>query len=670
MVYRLEAAYVLALVFPVFTVGLPWLHQADENGLLYVKILEEIYEPGPSNTRHVGDRVKRSADVMPSSLHFQIRYGSREQNIRMRRNAFGQNKEEKSDVPDFPVFIIENGRIKRKELQHDKGIALYSNETTGSSFLVRKRSNRADFVLNGVFYDGLDQLYLTRDADGGLHQIHKQNGVVDFRNDYISSVRGQGPMCCCKKPGVRSKRQLMQAGENEVQLFMIADNKDYRTWLKYYRHNATLTQIEMNLYYAFIANSMNVRYSSIKNVDSSFSLKILISGLLIVNSQKISTWTEDSFDPVTHCVDASRALESFRLWVKSSRYDLPPSDHWMLFTGFDISTDGNRNVADICPQGDDPTAPCALDDCPYYTNRTKLVYCCHTCRQMPTWQEDRSLVVQVVRQVTYCSATKPTSPSDVLYDIVSESVISNVTLPNLLSVLISNRNDTWQFGNVERLFGQEIIGMSSSRQSHISLSETVLSSVSSFKSRNHSLDDRRQRSKERGKKTVVYDGSVINNFKYNFVFISDHKDTTEKISEIITRIEATNRTKTFDQSMHRNITYHHYDNPLLTSDEETASVNVSASPATQSLNTSTSYTSLQNDSLITSVISLLSSIGSVQSFQNHNLAHEDNQKQPWNDLHMKTNKIEKNTHLPSVEGQSLVSSVEGQSLVSSVEGQS
>ena len=36
-------------------------------------------------------------------------------------------------------------------------------------------------------------------------------------------------------------------------------------------------------------------------------------------------------------------------------------------------------LRDSCPQGDDPTAPCVREDCPYYTVRTKLVYCCKTC---------------------------------------------------------------------------------------------------------------------------------------------------------------------------------------------------------------------------------------------------------------------------------------------------
>ncbi|CAL1539119.1 unnamed protein product [Lymnaea stagnalis] len=141
-------------------------------------------------------------------------------------------------MADFPVFVIEDGQIRRKQLLRDDNVDLYSNETTGSSFVVRKSSNRTQFILDGIFYDGLDQLQLTRDPRGDLHRIHKQTREVDFQDDYVNTIINEGvtprtdgstrppPIY---KSHARGKRQLDTGGEHEIRLFMVADYKDYKT---------------------------------------------------------------------------------------------------------------------------------------------------------------------------------------------------------------------------------------------------------------------------------------------------------------------------------------------------------------------------------------------------------------------------------------------------------
>ena len=57
-------------------------------------------------------------DAMPSNLHFRLQFGSREVNLRVRKSVPDLNKDGKKDVIDFPVFVIEDGLIKRKRLLH------------------------------------------------------------------------------------------------------------------------------------------------------------------------------------------------------------------------------------------------------------------------------------------------------------------------------------------------------------------------------------------------------------------------------------------------------------------------------------------------------------------------------------------------------------------------
>ncbi|GFR63781.1 zinc metalloproteinase/disintegrin [Elysia marginata] len=110
--------------------------------------------------------------------------------------------------------------------------------------------------VEGIFYEGLDQLHLTRDAQGGLHRIHKQPRVVDFRDDYVNIFTNEldnGKFDLSSRdphdlssPGKvhlvheqrrkRKKRRIAPSGggggesrEHEIQLFMVADNRDYQT---------------------------------------------------------------------------------------------------------------------------------------------------------------------------------------------------------------------------------------------------------------------------------------------------------------------------------------------------------------------------------------------------------------------------------------------------------
>ncbi|RUS71118.1 hypothetical protein EGW08_021123, partial [Elysia chlorotica] len=358
-------------------------------------------KPGTKNGRYAREATT-SDSVMPTDLHFRVQMGSRDVDLRVRRSVPDLNKDGKKDVADFPVFVIEDGHIKRKRLLRQPNIGLYANDTSGSSFVVRKTSSRSDFILEGIFYEGLDQLHLTRDAKGGLHRIHKQPRVVDFRDDYVNmftneldnakvdvgshryASSGKVHLVHGQRRKRRRKRRMSSTGggestEHEVQLFMVADNKDYQTWLKYYGYNSTLTEIEMNLYYSFIANSMNVRYSSVGLVDPSFQLTIIITGLLIVNVSSVGSSYVSKISPKVSLYSDGEPVEPGLYQAIFAMERTSCGDGKWCMLGQCAPHPAAPRMRDSCPQGDDPTAPCVREDCPYYTARTKLVYCCKTC---------------------------------------------------------------------------------------------------------------------------------------------------------------------------------------------------------------------------------------------------------------------------------------------------
>ncbi|XP_059169094.1 uncharacterized protein LOC131950905 [Physella acuta] len=357
----LRCVILVAMVteFEVKVVSFPWRMNKGHltHNSVDIEVIEETHDPHDPRDPRDPHRNRRSTDpspTLPALLHVRLNLGDRHISLRVRRST--PSRSSRRAVSDFPVFVIVDGEIRQKELTLDPTVDFYSNETTGSSFVVRKSSNRSQFIMEGFFYDGLDQLHLTRDPLGGIHQIHKIPRELNFQDDYVNVIPAEGitspPYTHTKKTLTRARRHIQARREHEIRLFMVSDSKDYLNWLQYYKNNSTLTEIEMHLYYAFVANSMNIRYSSVNLVDPTFSLSIVITGLLIVNSQSVSSWTEvNTRFPGSHFVDGNMALESFGMWVKKANPTLPLSDHWMLFTGYDIFSGTNWKVMGIAKLG-------------------------------------------------------------------------------------------------------------------------------------------------------------------------------------------------------------------------------------------------------------------------------------------------------------------------------
>ncbi|XP_076456738.1 uncharacterized protein LOC143291039 [Babylonia areolata] len=324
-------------------------------------------------------------------------------------------KPSKSDVEvhkkssQFPLFVIENGTVSRSALPSLETVAVYENDTMGHLFVIRRNQGHSDFSLEGVMFDVAMNMYYVIPDQHGFHWIRQQDTVKDFRGDYIDntvSTPGKGnnsssgqrrhkrhskvlqllgmsnslirnhlppsaptPTRHSPRPapsprhvtgrrvprhvtGRRVRRQAI--AHYEIELFMVADYKDYTEWLKFYDNNRTQTDVEMLTYYSFIASWISQRYRSIGNIDPDLRIDIVTTGLLIVKSAADSYWTEGEVHVPGgngRYVEASQALELFRHWVDVRPDTLPHSDHWMLFTGHDIYTDRNPHIAGLAKLG-------------------------------------------------------------------------------------------------------------------------------------------------------------------------------------------------------------------------------------------------------------------------------------------------------------------------------
>ncbi|XP_050389676.2 uncharacterized protein LOC126808770 [Patella vulgata] len=130
---------------------------------------------------------------------------------------------------------------------------------------------------------------------------------------------------------------------------MVIDHAIYQTWYNgikesnpVKRRDKTIETIKQ--YYAFVLNGIDVRYASIQEPD--LQIDVTFAGILIFDDDNDSYLSPSSLLP-GDLVESSDALETFRQWVLSNMTSLPPSDHVMLFTGFNLTYGGSTSNAGL-----------------------------------------------------------------------------------------------------------------------------------------------------------------------------------------------------------------------------------------------------------------------------------------------------------------------------------
>ncbi|KAL8569046.1 hypothetical protein ACOMHN_020489 [Nucella lapillus] len=242
----------------------------------------------------------------------------------------------------------DSARLQRRHKRHSKLLRLLGM----SENFIRKHLHPSSASVNGTG----PRRQPTRDPDPDPDRRHVTGREV--RRHVVGEEEGRKRHVT----GRRTRRHVaprkvrrVAVSHYEIELFMVADYKDYKEWLRYYNNNITQTAIEMHIYYSFIANWISQRYRSIGNTDPSLRIDIVTTGLLIVKTAADSYWTEQQVDVSIRTgrvyVEASVALDAFRHWVDVRPASLPQSDHWMLFTGHDIYTNRNPHIAGLAKLG-------------------------------------------------------------------------------------------------------------------------------------------------------------------------------------------------------------------------------------------------------------------------------------------------------------------------------
>ncbi|CAG2229952.1 unnamed protein product [Mytilus edulis] len=99
------------------------------------------------------------------------------------------------------------------------------------------------------------------------------------------------------------------------------------------------------------SSMMDAMYKNIQT--TSYSIAINFAGIVISKTRSDSSWTESikltSVSPFQ--VDSSDALTNFEKWVQSRTGSLPGHDHAMLFTRYDLTSNGSSSNAGLAYVG-------------------------------------------------------------------------------------------------------------------------------------------------------------------------------------------------------------------------------------------------------------------------------------------------------------------------------
>ncbi|KAK3101129.1 hypothetical protein FSP39_001178 [Pinctada imbricata] len=140
---------------------------------------------------------------------------------------------------------------------------------------------------------------------------------------------------------IRHRRQVDIQQPYIIDVLVIIDYKIYTKWYETTTGVALEreqeTKTEIHSYFSYFMHEVGLRYESIDRADLRFKLKV--TSFILADSPDVFLVTEVLKEPRSSraILDANECLRSFRTWVNNTS-GLPPHDHAMLFTGYDLYT--------------------------------------------------------------------------------------------------------------------------------------------------------------------------------------------------------------------------------------------------------------------------------------------------------------------------------------------
>ena len=289
-------------------------------------------------------RQRREADTFPPILQFNLTSNTKHIELFLRRNSL------KAAVPYYTQVYDE---IVKHTPANEKKIKFYTDVEQTAAIGIHcaesGHNTECNYVLNGnLVINGEFHVIRRRSVDiFSPHVLVQTEETYNFGTDYrdipeeinIGLTRKSDSLVSGRSAGGGNPDTVTHY---KVELLPVVDFAVYEYW--YNLQDPGKTEAEkyagavdsLTEYYAYVINTMNVHYESIRGVP--WDIEIIYAGIYVADVPAASNWTESL--KVTRTgdrlwIEAKQALDRFKAWLEVVT-GLPDYDHAMAFTGYEM----------------------------------------------------------------------------------------------------------------------------------------------------------------------------------------------------------------------------------------------------------------------------------------------------------------------------------------------
>ncbi|KAH3839212.1 hypothetical protein DPMN_112637 [Dreissena polymorpha] len=302
-------------------------------------------------------RHRRSTERFPIDIAANFTYSNVVSNINLHKI---------SDVTsDVPVVLNDEGRMTAYKVFDTTEVAYYEDRSREAVFMVWEKPDAGNgsgepvFDFFGTFVsDNTQFLVQPPDSATGSHSLAQVQDVspteTDFRLDpeFDQSMLEKATEILSDEQ-LRTKRQVTPASYI-VEVFFVIDYGLYSFWYNQTtgesaaRKASALSKIKQ--FYAFVLNTMNLRYESVTG--SGYTISLRYAGIYIADNATGAPFVQDNLrtDKVNgrSAFVADTVLAAFTAWANTNLANKHKYDHAMMFSAYDMGAlNGNTFEAGV-----------------------------------------------------------------------------------------------------------------------------------------------------------------------------------------------------------------------------------------------------------------------------------------------------------------------------------
>ncbi|KAK6187015.1 hypothetical protein SNE40_006266 [Patella caerulea] len=268
-----------------------------------------------------GEREKREVEQMPLNMDVEISSAHAISKLRLKRS------------PLVDAYVLDNGQKTQVNSIFDTQ-AVYEDREKRAAFIVR-RSAANSYHMEGSLNHGEQMINMApasrtkrHASDENVHEVISSD-AFNINTDFVHRELKE-----------RVKRGVTFS-THYIEITFIADCEIYAQYLAKYKSDLFARQA-MILHYTFTRTQIQCRFDSLKTRTLYFRINIVVTEFIILTDRTHCTFTE-TIKTTNDQVDADSSLTKCSAWLgyPVGNYTFKPTDHYMFFTGYDLTLDGD-----------------------------------------------------------------------------------------------------------------------------------------------------------------------------------------------------------------------------------------------------------------------------------------------------------------------------------------